>query len=57
MDDTLKMIDESFQWRKEYAVHGKISLYWFEKCFDMHLIKIYKKELKVIVVRGNCILN
>uniref|UniRef100_A0A6J0T8N7 Motile sperm domain-containing protein 2 isoform X1 n=2 Tax=Pogona vitticeps TaxID=103695 RepID=A0A6J0T8N7_9SAUR len=21
MDDTLKMIDESFQWRKEYAVH------------------------------------
>lgn len=24
VDDTLKMIDESFQWRKEYAVHGKI---------------------------------
>lgn len=24
IDETLKMIDESFQWRKEYAVHGKM---------------------------------
>ncbi|XP_044286265.1 motile sperm domain-containing protein 2 isoform X5 [Varanus komodoensis] len=26
-DDTLKMIDESFQWRKEYAVHAKIVIF------------------------------
>lgn len=24
IDDTLKMIDESFQWRKEYTVNGKL---------------------------------
>lgn len=24
VDDALKMIDESFQWRKEYTVHGKM---------------------------------
>lgn len=24
VDDTLKMIDESFQWRKEYTVNGKL---------------------------------
>lgn len=24
VDETLKMIDESFQWRKEMAVHGKL---------------------------------
>lgn len=23
VDDALKMIDESFQWRKEYGVNGK----------------------------------
>lgn len=24
VDDTLKMIDQSFQWRKEYTVNGKL---------------------------------
>lgn len=24
VDETLKMIDESFQWRKEFAVNGKL---------------------------------
>lgn len=25
IDDTLKMIDESLQWRKEFALNGKMS--------------------------------
>lgn len=25
VDETLKMLDESFQWRKEFSVNGKLS--------------------------------
>lgn len=31
VDDTLKMIDESLQWRKEFSVNGK-ALWHFDTC-------------------------
>ncbi|XP_061483148.1 motile sperm domain-containing protein 2 isoform X3 [Rhineura floridana] len=46
MDDTLKMIDESFQWRKEYAVHDLSESSLPKWMFDTGIVYLhgYDKE-------------
>lgn len=36
VDETLKMIDESFQWRKEMSVNGKLFNLTLTVCYSLH---------------------